>query len=130
MAQITAGKIVVRRGERRVVRFSAVERGTHLLHILSFFTLVITGLSLYVPQFSAFAIGPAGEAVRLIHRLAAVLFMAAPLIYMIFDPAGFKSSLRTILSWGPQDQEWRRTALRAGGVYWTGDRTGIPPQGR
>jgi len=128
--QVTAGKLVVRRGERRVVRFSAAERGAHLLHIVSFLTLVITGFSLYLPQLSAFAVGAAGEATRLIHRLAAVIFMVAPVLYLILDAGGFTSSLRTILKWGPEDGEWLRTALRTGGAYWTGDRSGIPPQGR
>ena len=130
MARITAGKLVVRRGERRVVRFSAAERGAHLLYIVTFFTLVLTGFSLYLPQLSAFAAGAAGQTTRLIHRLAAVFFMAAPVLYLLFDAGGFWNSLRTILSWGPEDRAWVRTALKLSGAYWTGDRTGIPPQGR
>ncbi len=74
--------------------------------------------------------GAAGEATRLIHRLAAVLFMAAPVLYLILDKKGFMDSLRNILSWESQDWLWFRTALSFRGAYWTGNRDGIPPQGR
>lgn len=113
--------------ETRVVRFSAVERLVHALYLLAFLTLAATGLVLFLPQLGGLTVGEAGQLNRLVHRLAAVALMAAPVVYLLFDWPNARASLRRVLTWGPADRQWFRAAPR---YYWTGDRTGIPPQGK
>lgn len=113
--------------EKQVVRFSAAERFLHLLYLAAFLTLAATGLVLYLPQFQGYTLGEAGLLSRLLHRIAAVALMASPLLYVLLDRRNCRDSLRRILSWGRADREWFRTGLR---YYWTGERTGMPPQGK
>jgi formate dehydrogenase subunit gamma len=113
---------------RYVKRFSASERVAHWLHFLAFIVLLGTGGFLYMPALHAFTIGPAGEAARLAHRAAAVLFMVCPLIYLIGDPRGFWGSLRESFSWGADDLLWLRLAW----CYYTRGAgcAGVPPQSK
>jgi len=111
--------------EAKVIRFSAAERFLHLLYFLAFLTLAGTGLVLYLPQLQGYTLAEAGQLSRLIHRLAAVILMAIPILYFLLDRSNFRESLRKILSWNRADWAWFRSAPR---FYWTGDRTGIPPQ--
>lgn len=110
-----------------VIRFSAAERFLHFLYLIAFLALSGTGLVLFLPQLRGYALGEAGELNRLIHRLAAVALMATPILYLLLDAKGFGASLRWILRWGKADWRWLRPGLK---FYWTGSRTGIPPQGK
>lgn len=108
-----------------VVRFTGPERFTHLLYAASFLLLAATGATLYVPQLATYAAGEAGALTRLVHRLAALAFMAAPVLYLALAPRQFAGSLRRILSWGAADLRWLGAGPR---YYWTGDRRELPPQ--
>lgn len=112
---------------RYVKRFSASERIAHWLQFLAFTVLLGTGLFLYMPSLQAFAIGAAGEAARMWHRMAAVVFMVCPLIYLIGDSNGFFFSLREAFSWGPDDARWLRQVWH---YYTKGAEVDIPPQGK
>lgn len=112
---------------RVVTRFTGLERALHFVYLVSFLTLSATGFVLFLPQLQAWAVGPAGEANRLIHRLAAVALMGASAAYFWFGREQWRDSLRWILRWNKADRDWLRPGLR---FYWTGDRTGIPPQGK
>ena len=114
--------------ERYVKRFSASERLAHWLHFLAFTVLLGTGGFLYMPALQPFTVGTAGQAARLAHRVAAVVFIACPLIYLIGDPKGFFYSLREAFSWGAEDVQWLRLAW----CYYTRGAkcAGIPPQGK
>ncbi len=124
MAQ-RADRVVIVRGVPKIVRFSGWERFGHLVHILSFLILALTGLFLYMPSLAAFTIGEAGELSRLIHRVAAVVFMVNPVIYLFFDTSRFTGSLKRIFSWTEEDTKW----ISSGGFksYWTGRKKGLPP---
>lgn len=113
---------------RYVKRFSASERVAHWLHFLAFVVLLGTGGFLYTPALHAFTVGPAGEAARLAHRIAAVAFIVTPLVYLFGDPKGFFGSLRESFSWGRDDINWLRSAWR----YYTqgANAKNIPPQGK
>ncbi len=112
---------------RYIKRFSASARIAHWLQFLAFTVLLGTGAFLYTSVLQAFAIGEAGTAARLSHRIAAVVFMICPLIYLIGDVRGFFDSLRAAFAWGPSDFNW----LRSGWAYYTkGSEVDIPPQGR
>jgi len=113
---------------RYIKRFSASERIAHWLQFLAFTVLLGTGGFLYMPALQAFAIGPAGEAARVAHRVAAVVFMLCPLVYLIGDSKGFFGSLRDTFTWGADDFKWLKLAWR---FYTQGtDADGIPPQGK
>lgn len=113
--------------ELRLVRFSPVERAFHLLYLIAFVTLSVTGAALYFAPLGPYATGDAGALGRLIHRIAAVVLVAGPVLYVLFDGRNFAASVRRILHWDREDWTWVRTARR---FYWTGDRRGIPPQGK
>lgn len=113
--------------EAEVIRFSGTERFLHFVYLMAFLTLSGTGLVLYLPQLRGYTLGEAGELSRLIHRFAAIILMVTPILYLIFNAKGLRQSLRWILRWGEADWQWLRPGLK---FYWTGSRTGIPPQGK
>ncbi len=110
-----------------VVRFTGAERFAHWVHFVAFTVLLGTGLFIYVPWFQSFAIGAAGEASRLAHRAAAVVFIIAPLFYLIFSPREFFYSLKESFSWGPDDWGWLQNAWS---YYAHGKAGTMPPQGK
>lgn len=112
---------------RTVTRFTGLERVLHLTYLLSFLALSATGFVLFLPQLQAWAVGPAGELNRLVHRLAAVALMGTAAAYFWFGRVQWRDSLRWILEWTRADRDWLRPGVR---YYWTGDRSGIPPQGK
>lgn len=113
--------------DRYVVRFSASERLAHWLQFVAFSVLLVTGLFIYVPALQAFAMGRAGEASRVLHRLSAVVFMVSPLIYLLGNPSAFFSSLRDAFSWSADDRAWLAKAV----AYYThGEVADMPPQGK
>ena len=110
-----------------VMRFTGAERLAHWIHFCAFTVLLGTGLFLYVPWFQPFTVGAAGEAGRMAHRVAAVVFIAAPLFYLIFSPREFFYSLKESFSWGPDDLGWLKNAWD---YYSHGKQTAMPPQGK
>ncbi len=112
---------------RYVKRFSASERIAHWLQFLAFTVLLGTGGFLYMPALQAFAIGQAGEAARLSHRIAAVVFMVSPLIYLLGDSKGFFNSLREAFNWSSDDFSWLRSVWQ---YYTKGSQIDVPPQGK
>lgn len=110
-----------------VVRFTAAERFAHWLHTIAFTVLLVTGMFIYAPFLHSFATGGAGEASRLTHRAAAVLFMAAPLVYLVFSPRDFFYSLKESFTWGADDWGWLKNAW----AYYSRGVVGtMPPQGK
>ncbi len=107
---------VVERFRKRTVWF-------HWIHTAAFLVLLVTGAILFLPGLGAPA---AGGLTRSIHRIAAVIFIAAPIAYFIINP---KMSLRFIketLTWGKDDIEWLRLAPD---YYFGGDDSKMIPQG-
>jgi formate dehydrogenase subunit gamma len=63
---------------------------------------------------------------RLIHRIAAAVFIIAPIIYTILDPGSVFRGLKQAFSWGSEDIGWLKAAPR---YYFLGDEGSMPPQG-
>jgi len=61
-----------------------------------------------------------------IHRIAAVLFVIAPLIYIPMNWKATKRGIKDAFSWGAADIGWLQAAPR---YYFLGDEQGMPPQG-
>jgi len=112
---------------RMIVRFSAAERIFHWTYFVAFVALAVTGAFLFLP-WRAFTTGEAGETGRLVHRLFAVILVASPLLPLACAARGFLADLREALTWGRDDLRALRVLLTR--YYWTGDASGLPPQGK
>lgn len=107
---------VVERFRKRTVWF-------HWIHTLAFLVLIVTGGVLFFPGLGGVA---AGGVTRVIHRVAVVFFVGAPIVYFIFNPRTSWHFIKETLTWGESDLQW---AFRAPDYYFGGDEDKMPPQG-
>ncbi len=108
--------------EQEVERYRKPTRILHWVHAGAFTLLFLTGLILFIPSLGFLA---QDSWTRVIHRIAAVLFVVAPLIYI---PLNWKSTLRGIkdaFSWGVDDIGWLKAAPL---YYFLCDEEVMPPQ--
>ena len=108
--------------QHEVERFKLRSRWLHWVIAASALTLGLTGLFLYVPQF-----GPVAQdsVTRVIHRIAAVIFIGAPALYFLVAPAASLSFLKKVFTWGKEDLEWTKAAPD---YYFGGEESKMPPQ--
>jgi formate dehydrogenase subunit gamma len=111
---------------RWIPKYTTIERLGHWLHTATFVPLAITGLILYVPLLQPLAQGQAGLFVRLVHRIAAVLFGVLPILYFLIEPRRFIMSIREFL-FDKDDIGWVQNAFS---YYLLGRHGAMPPQGR
>lgn len=111
---------------RWIPKYTVIERLLHWVHALSCVPLALTGLILYVPFLGPLAQGQAGTWVRLLHRIAAAVFIAEPIIYAIIQPRRLWMSIKEFLV-DRDDFGWVKNAF---GYYVLGRHTDMPPQGR
>lgn len=107
----------------QVERYRTPTRVLHWVHTTAFVILFLTGLVLFVPPLSVLA---QGSWTRLIHRAAAVLFVAGPVTYLLFNPKAAWKSVKEAFTWGVEDLGWLQAAPR---YYFLGDESSMPPQG-
>ena len=96
----------------------------HWLIVVCAILLGLTGLFLFVSWF-----GPAawGGYSRLIHRIAAVGFVAIPLIYIVLNPKSTWEWIKEAFTWNTDDLGW----LKAAPTYYFGlEIIPMPPQER
>ena len=108
--------------EQEVERYRTPTRILHWIHAGAFTLLFFTGLILFIPQLGFLA---QDSWTRVIHRIAAAVFVIAPLIYI---PLNWKSSWKGIkeaFSWGADDIGWLMAAPR---YYFLSDEKAMPPQ--
>ncbi|MBL7125316.1 MAG: formate dehydrogenase subunit gamma [Dehalococcoidales bacterium] len=108
--------------EQEVERYRKPTRILHWVHAGAFVILFLTGLVLFIPQLGFLA---EDSWTRVFHRIASVIFIVAPLIYI---PLNWKATLRGIknaFSWGGADIGWLKAAPR---YYFLADEKGMPPQ--
>lgn len=105
-----------------VVKFTAGARWFHWVITAAALALAITGLLLYVPAFAGAA---EGSYSRIIHRVAAVIFVAAPLLFFLAKPGGSLRFIKQIFSWGKDDLAWLKAAPD---YYFGGSEKNMPPQ--
>jgi formate dehydrogenase subunit gamma len=89
----------------QVLRFSTAARVLHTVHLLSFFTLLYTGLARLWPETNVLLGGDLllGQT---IHHLAAVVFIAVPVALALLYPRGALHFLKTLFSWDKDDTRW------------------------
>ena len=108
---------------QEVERYRKPTRVLHWVHAGAFVLLFLTGLVLFVPPLGILA---QDSWTRLIHRIAAIVFVVAPLIYM---PMNWKATLQGVkeaFTWGKEDMGWLKAAPR---YYFLSDEKSMPPQG-
>jgi len=108
--------------EQEVERYRKPTRILHWVHLVAFSVLFLTGLILFIPQLGILA---QDSWTRLFHRIAAAVFVIAPIIYI---PMNLKSAVKGIkdaFSWGSDDIAWLQAAPR---YYFLCDEKAMPPQ--
>ena len=105
-----------------VEKYSKPARIFHHVHTGAFIVLFLTGLILFIPQLGFLA---QGSWTRLIHRIAAVVFVIVPLGYFIMRPKAALLAIKEVLVWGKEDIGWVKAAP---GYYFFNDEKGMPPQ--
>lgn len=106
-----------------VEKYTKGIRVLHWVHTTAFIVLFLTGLVLFIPALGFLA---EDSWTRLIHRIAAVLFVIAPLLRLVMDWGGSWRGVRLALTWGQEDIGWLQAAPR---YYFLGDESAMPPQG-
>ena len=106
-----------------VPRFRLAQRVSHWVFVAAFFVLLFSGLALFVPAVSEWTASAAG---RLVHRVAAVVLMLAPILYWITDGKGLGELLRDSFTYDKDDRKWFNHFI----PYTFGKAKNLPPQGR
>jgi formate dehydrogenase iron-sulfur subunit len=105
--------------ERRITRYSLLERGLHWTVAFTFIYLALTGLGLFTPKLDwMLKVFGGGQVVREWHPIVGVVFIAATLLQFV---KWFKDLRLT-----PDDRVW----LKKMRDYLAGRDEGIPPTGR
>ncbi len=112
---------------KMIERFSARERLLHWLHFCAFVALVFTGFGLYAPFLQPLVQGDAGWAAKVVHRVAAIIFMAGPFLYLLINPRKLIENLKDMFTYTWRDVTW---LLNAWGLYTVGDSGNMLPQGK
>ena len=110
--------------EPRVVeRFKKRTIWLHWIHTAAFLILLVTGAILFFPGIGGAAVG---GMTRFIHRIAVVIFIAAPIIYFFLNPKMALHFVKETLTWGKDDFGWLQAAPL---YYFGGGEEKMPPQG-
>ncbi len=108
--------------EQEVERYRKPTRILHWIHAGAFTVLFLTGLILFIPQLGILA---QDSWTRVLHRIAAFLFVVAPLIYIPLNWRATLKGVKDALSWGAEDIGWVIAAPR---YYFLCDEEAMPPQ--
>ena len=106
-----------------VEKYKKRTRVLHWVHAGAFVLLFLTGLILFIPQLGFLA---QDSITRIIHRIAAAVFVIAPIIYLTMDWQRSWRGIKEAFTWGSEDIGWLKAAPR---YYFLGDEKGMPPQG-
>ncbi len=107
---------------QEVERYKRPIRILHWVHTGAFMVLFLTGLFLFVPPIAILA---QDSWTRIFHRLAAVVFVIAPLVYMYMDSKATLRGIKEAFTWGEEDMGWLQAAPR---YYFLSDEKAMPPQ--
>lgn len=108
---------------RQVKRYRKPTRLLHWIHAGAFVFLFLTGLVLFIPQLAFLA---EDSWTRVIHRVAAVIFVVVPLWYLFINWRASWQSIKEAFTWGAEDFGWLQAAPR---YYFLSDESSMPPQG-
>jgi len=108
--------------EQEVERYRRPTRILHWVHAGAFTVLFLTGLILFIPALGVLA---QDSWSRVLHRVAAVLFVVAPLIYIPLNWRATWRGVKEAFNWGEDDLGWAAAAPR---YYFLCDEEAMPPQ--
>lgn len=106
-----------------VERYAPSARWFHWLIVAVFLELALSGLLLFAPWLSA---GLVGTAIRLIHRVGAIILVAAPVIFTLVSWRRGWYFVKEVLIWQKEDLSWIKAAPS---YYFGGNPRMMPPQG-
>jgi len=109
--------------EQEIERYRKPTRVLHWVHAGAFVILFLTGLVLFIPPLGFLA---QDSWTRVIHRIVAVVFVVAPLIYIPMNWKATWKGIKEAFTWGVEDIGWLRAAPR---YYFLCDEKEMPPQG-
>jgi formate dehydrogenase subunit gamma len=112
---------------RWIPKYTSLERVLPWVHCACFIPLAFTGYILFGPFLQPLAQGEAGEWVRLVHRVTAVIFGLVPIVYTIIQPRRMALNVKEFLTWDGDDVEWAKAAVP---YYLGGKHDAMPPQPR
>jgi len=112
---------------RWIPKYSLMERVLHWGHTAAFLLLAVTGMVLFFPFLRPFAVGEAGEMVRVAHRGAAIAYGALPLVYVILEPRRTWMSVKSVFKISRYDVEWVKGMIP---YYMFGKHEAMAPQDR
>ncbi len=107
---------------QEVERYRKPTRILHWVNAGAFTALFLTGLILFIPQLGILA---QDSWTRVLHRLAALLFIVAPLIYIPMNWKATVNGIKDAFTWGVEDIGWLQAAPR---YYFLCDEKTMPPQ--
>jgi formate dehydrogenase subunit gamma len=108
---------------QEVERYRKPTRILHWVHLVAFIVLFLTGLVLFIPQLGFLA---EDGWTRVLHRVAAVIFIVVPLIYLFTNWKATGQGIKDAFTWGSDDFGWLFAAPR---YYMLCDEEAMPPQG-
>jgi formate dehydrogenase gamma subunit len=108
--------------QRTIERFRARTLWLHWIHTACFGALLITGALMFFHLTGV----RGGQQVRLAHRVAAALFVAAHAVFSLLDPRAAAGFLNDAFRWSPGDVAWLKLSVR----HYFGGRQPMPPQDR
>jgi formate dehydrogenase subunit gamma len=112
---------------RWIPKYTFLERFGHWVHAATFIPLAFTGFLIFAPLLKGLAQGDWGMALRVTHRVFAILFGLVPIIYMLVQPRRFITNVRESFQFGKEDLGWLKGAIP---YYLKGEHVSMPPQPR
>lgn len=118
----------------KIRKFTPTQIVFHWIYGGAWIVLVLTGISfLWRPDpraevvgIGALLHGSVGQWLRFVHRVAAILFMAAPLVWLLGEPRRFAADLKELLTWTAGDVLY----LVRAPLHYTFGKPPLPPQGK
>ena len=94
---------------RYIQRQSAQARWTHGVHTVACIALILSGLVVFVPALAHMAGLGVVQAIRIGHRVFAVVFIAVPLISLMRSPKGFAHMMKEMFApWDADDKRFMK----------------------
>lgn len=107
--------------ERTVERYQKFTIWFHWIHAAAFVILTLTGAVVFLPGTAVGSEGPG-----IIHRVFAVIFIGAPIVYCFFKTNKVLQFIKESITWNRDDFEWLKAAPS---YYFGGPEKNMPPQG-
>lgn len=119
---------------KKIKKFSRAQMLFHWMYGLSWILLVLTG-AIFLwradPKSAAAGLGPmlqgaVGQSARFLHRVAALVLMVSPIVWLFGDPRSTLPDLKELFTFGKNDLKYMLVAP----LHYTIGKPELPPQGK